>query len=191
MTKLDFLFALRQALQALPQEEREEHLNFYSEMIEDRVEEGLSEEEAVAAVGTVEEIAAQIMQDGSVPKQPKKKQGHAGRTVLLFLGSPVWLSLLIAAFAVVLSLYISLWVILISLWAVAASLFACGLAGLIAGVGFLCTENVLPGIAVIGCGLICGGLGILAVYGCKAATKGTGKLTKKMVLSMKKRWHHE
>ena len=63
MTKLQFLFALRDKLAGLPQSDIEERLRFYSEMIEDRMEEGLSEEEAVAAVGTVDEIASQATAD--------------------------------------------------------------------------------------------------------------------------------
>ena len=60
MTKLQFLLALHDKLASLPQKEVEERLNFYSEMIEDRMEDGLSEEQAVAAVGATDEIAAQI-----------------------------------------------------------------------------------------------------------------------------------
>ena len=43
MTKLDFLMQLHSKLEKLPQDELEERLNFYSEMIDDRMEEGLSE----------------------------------------------------------------------------------------------------------------------------------------------------
>jgi UV DNA damage endonuclease len=39
MTKLNFLFELREKLKGLPQNEIDERLNFYSEMIEDMVEE--------------------------------------------------------------------------------------------------------------------------------------------------------
>ena len=45
MTKKEFLSGLRKKLSGLPQEDSEERLNFYSEIIDDRVEEGLSEEE--------------------------------------------------------------------------------------------------------------------------------------------------
>mgnify|MGYP003295524098 CR=1 FL=1 len=61
MTKLRFLMTLRDCLSDLTGDEVEERLRFYSEMIEDRMEEGLSEAEAVSAVGSVDEIAAQIM----------------------------------------------------------------------------------------------------------------------------------
>ena len=56
MTKLEFLSALGKGLSGLPQDEVEERLNFYSEMIDDRMEEGLPEEEAVAQIGAVDEI---------------------------------------------------------------------------------------------------------------------------------------
>ena len=60
MRKQDFLSALKTSLLGLPKQDVEEHLNFYSEMIDDRMEEGRTEEEAVADIGSVEEIATQI-----------------------------------------------------------------------------------------------------------------------------------
>ena len=66
MNKIDFLLLLHDKLSALPAEEVEEGLNFYSEMIEDRIDEGMTEEEAVASVGSVDEIAAQIAADYTV-----------------------------------------------------------------------------------------------------------------------------
>ena len=45
MRKQEFLAQLRKALSGLPQDEIEERLTFYGEMIDDRMEEGLSEEE--------------------------------------------------------------------------------------------------------------------------------------------------
>ena len=42
MTKNEFLEQLRRGLSGLPMEDIDERLNFYSEMIDDRIEEGLS-----------------------------------------------------------------------------------------------------------------------------------------------------
>lgn len=58
MSKEEFLAQLRRGLAGLPQEDVEERLTFYSETIDDRIEEGLTEEAAVADVGDVDEIAA-------------------------------------------------------------------------------------------------------------------------------------
>jgi uncharacterized membrane protein len=70
MTKLKFLLELEKKLSALSQEDIEERLTFYSEIIEDRVEEGISEEDAVAPIGNIEEIAAQILAEHTAEPPP-------------------------------------------------------------------------------------------------------------------------
>ena len=60
MDKQEFLSKLRAKLFGLPQKELEERLSFYSEMIDDRIEEGLSEEDAVKELGTVYEGEWQV-----------------------------------------------------------------------------------------------------------------------------------
>ncbi len=190
MTKHEFLLSLQDRLSGLPQGDVEESLRFYCEIVEDRMEEGLSEEEAVSAIGSVDEIAAQIAADIPLAKIAKEKIRSKGRLkaweiVLLVLGSPVWLSLLTAAFAVVLSLYVLLWSVIISLWTVFGSLIVCAFGGIIAGFGFALGDNGLTGIAMLGTGMICAGLAVFLYYGCKAATKGTFLLTKKIVVWLK------
>ena len=112
MLKQEFLAQLRDALCGLPQCDIDERLTFYSEIIDDRMEDGLPEEEAVAAVGSVDEIFTQVVAEIPFSKIVKerikpKRRLTAWEIVLLALGSPIWLSLGIAAFAVILSLYIS------------------------------------------------------------------------------------
>ena len=68
MLRITFLADLQERLYGMPQEEIEERLSFYNEMINDRMEEGLSEEEAIEAIGPVDEIAAQIL--SSIPAEP-------------------------------------------------------------------------------------------------------------------------
>ncbi len=192
MTKQDFLALLRKGFSALPQKEMEERLNFYSEMIDDRMEEGFSEEEAVAAVGSADEIIAQVVADTPLLKIAKEKlksnrRLKAWEIVLLVLGSPIWLSLGVAAVAVILSLYISVWAVIISLWAVFASLIGCAFGGIFAGVIFVYKGNTLSGIAVIGAGILCVGLSVFMFYGCKAITKGVVYLTKRFMLWIKNR----
>lgn len=179
MRKQAFLAELRKRLAGLPQEDIEERLSFYNEMIDDRMEEGLSEEAAVSAVGSVEEIVADTP---AAKKNPTpKRRLKAWEIVLLVLGSPIWLSLLIAAVAVILSVYVVLWSAIVSLWAVFGSLIGCALGGVAGGVVFICAGYGLSGIAAIAAGLVCGGLAIFAFYGCKAATTGILLLTKKPV----------
>ena len=185
MTKIQFMLTLNEKLSDMPKNEIEERLTFYSEMIEDRMEEGLTEEEAVAAVGDVDEIARSIMAESAVSSAEEEQQSKE-KTVkrlkgwviaLLILGIPVWVPLIPAAFVVGLSIYISAWAILISLW-------ACFLALAIAAVFYLALGSyhafgaqALTGIALIGASLVCVGLTVFAFYGCLALSKLMIKLT--------------
>jgi uncharacterized membrane protein len=193
MKKIEFILSLEEQLAGLPQSELEERLLFYSEMIDDRMDEGLSEEEAVAEIGTVDAIVEQIIAEVPLAKLAKEKMKSsntfkAWEIILLAVGSPIWLSLGIAAFAVIFSLYISLWSVIISLWSVFASLAACGLGGIAAFIVFLCTGQTLTGFAILAAALVCAGLSIFVFFGCKAATEGTCLWTKKICLSIKKRF---
>ena len=190
MSKQEFLNELRARLSCLPQADIEDRLAFYGEMIDDRMEDGLSEEEAVSAAGTVDDIAARIIADipfsKIVKEKIKSKKPGAIIMTLLILGSPIWISLAVAAFAVILSVYVSLWSVIISLWAVFSSLAVCGLTLTIAGIGFLIFVSAPTGLAVIGIGTVCAGLSILMFFGCKSATKYTILLTKRIAVQTKK-----
>ena len=192
MLKREFLDKLRSKLSGLPKTEIEERLSFYGEMIDDRIEEGLTEENAVAAIGPVDEIAAQIVADTPLVQLAKERikprqQLKAWEIVLLVLGSPIWLSLVISAIAVAVSLYAAWWSVVGSLWAVFGSVVGVSVGGVISGMGTVFADGSLAGIALIGASLICAGISIFLYFGCKAATKGTVVLTKKIVLGIKQR----
>lgn len=127
MRKQEFLCALKKRLSGLPKQDVEEHLNFYSEMIDDRVEEGLLENDAVLAVGSIDEIVSQISKEFSINdtdiERAKKKNIRTCERVLLIIGSPLWFSLLIVAFAVIISFYAVMWSLVICLWAIELPFF--------------------------------------------------------------------
>ena len=277
MNKEEFLSELREELYDLPEGDIEERLTFYSEMIDDRVEEGISVEEALAEIGPADEIASQIRSEVPKPepaeetaseefsalpaeasseavgaeepaakapsdipeetlseavtvedvpveepsdmpaeaqpeavaveeipapepaasiqaaslvqpsaeKESRRRTLRAWEIVLLVLGSPVWVSLLIAAVCIVLSLYISLWAVIISFWAVFLALAVSAVYSVISGVVCLVMGKGLAGLAMFGAALCCAGLAIFAFFGCKAASKGTVRLTKFIALKIK------
>ena len=190
MSKQEFLMRLRSGLSALPQNETDERLTFYSEMIDDRIEEGIPESEAVALAGDVDAIISHIISE-TMPKKEKekivqKKKIKAWEIVLIVLGFPIWFSLLAAAFAVIISIYISLWAVIISFWAVFASFVGCSFAGIAAGIAFMFVTNPITGVAMIGVGIASAGLSIFAFFGCHLATKGTITITKITAIGIKK-----
>ncbi len=190
MNKQEFLAALRERLSGLPQQELEERLAFFEEGIDDRMEEGLSEKEAVASMGKIDEIVGQIVADVPLSvlvkeKAKKRRRLQTWEIILLVLGFPVWLPLLIAAFAVLLSLYAVLWSVVGSLWTVPVSLGAVGIVGILSIVFFSIEGEVFVGLALLGIGLVAAGLAIFAVFGCLAVTRGMVALTKAIVRGIK------
>ena len=201
MDKREFLARLREGLAGLPSEDAEERLTFYGEMIDDRVEEGLSEEDAVAGIGSPGAVALRILAearsdeaaaDPSAPREepapeaapaPKaeKRRRSPGvlEIVLLVLGFPLWFPLLIAAFAIVLSLFVVLWALVLALWAVFVSCVI-GAAGCLAGlVVLLFRGTVAHRLAALAAGLVLAGVSVLLFFVCRAATRGAFFLTKK------------
>ncbi len=191
MTKLKFLDELKKALCGLPSEDIQKSLEFYSEMIDDKIEDGLLEEDAVSQIGNIEDIAKQILSDIPITKlvkqkiKPKRRMG-AGEIILLILGSPIWLSLLIALMAVVFSVYVSLWSVVVSLWASFAAFVGSAFGGFAAAVIlFASGQNIYAASVMIAATFFLIGFSILFFFVCRALTKGMVWLTKKITLFIK------
>lgn len=100
MTRDEFLGRLGELLACLPAEQVEETKAFYAEAIADRMEDGMSEEEAVAAMGTPGEVAEATLDD--LPAVPRaiartRRRSTALLWVLAIVGSPVWVPLFVGA----------------------------------------------------------------------------------------------
>ncbi len=190
MRKQEFLDELKSRLVGLPQDDVEERLAFYSEMIDDRMEEGISEEEAVSEVGTVDEIIARILAETPLTKLVKEKVKpkralRAWEIVLLVLGAPLWVPLLIAVTAIFFAALVVLLALNVCLWAVVISLAASSVMGIISFFVFIIRGEAAAGFAVLGAGIAFIGLAILLAFGSLEVEKGIWRLTKKLILSIK------
>ena len=74
MNKEQFLSELSRRLDGLNGNDLYRTLEYYAEMIDDRVEDGMSEEAAVAALGDLEAIAREIMQDAPARESAKREE---------------------------------------------------------------------------------------------------------------------
>lgn len=77
MTRVQFLNDLYHHLYGMTQEQAEQHLTYYAEMLADRMEEGMSEEEAVAGMEDVETIARRILEEEGLPYTPPDQRPAA------------------------------------------------------------------------------------------------------------------
>lgn len=188
MTKADFLQLLERALSQLSEEERRANLEYYSELLDDMLEEGMTEAEATAKLGSPAAIAESILQEMPLSKlvstRMKPKSGWTPLAIILaVVGSPVWVPLLLAGVAVVAALFVSIWAL-----AAVAVVVVLALALAVIAVPVLTVRTAvltLPlGLLLLGGGLVLLGLcvlgGLMAVELCKLLAQLTVLLAHKI-----------
>lgn len=190
MNKSEFIDSLRNRLNGLSQEDIESSLEFYAEAIEDRVESGLTEEEAVAELGSVEEVSRQILTDVSLPKLIKarvaaKRTSSARWVIPIVLGAPLWIPLLSAAAICVLACYVVVWTVVLSLYAVDFALAVSVAAGLVGMVRALLQGNIIAACFALGLGLVSAGLSMMLFVSLGRITKMGINLSGKLLLRVK------
>jgi len=187
MRKQEFLDKLRGSLWAMPEADKQGSVDYYAEMIDDRMEDGLTEEEAVAAIGDLDEIVKQILNETPRPpqvvestqKQNKVKNKVAPwMIVLLVLGAPLWIPLVAGVGSSVLGVYVSLWSVVIALYATAFALAVSAIGLLVAAFSLLWIRRFGKGAVMVGGALVCAGLAILIFLLSNLAAKGLVALTK-------------
>ena len=190
MTKDIFLMELRKRLHGLSKDAIDSRIEFYSEMIDDSMEEGLSEEEAIAKIGSVDDVINKILEETpllSIVKEkakPKRKL-RAWEIILLVLGFPLWFPLGLTAIILLLVAYLLIWVMVLVVYSVFLSLAAGSIGGIVLAITSVAQGNVFYAGLSIGAAICCAGLAILLYYASVYVTKATLKLTKKMGLSIK------
>ncbi|WP_195246194.1 DUF1700 domain-containing protein [Collinsella aerofaciens] len=180
MTRDEFLGRLGELLACLPAEQVEETKAFYAEAIADRMEDGMSEEEAVAAMGAPGEVAEATLDD--LPAVPRaiartRRRSTALLWVLTIVGSPVWVPLLAAFAAVAVTVYICIWVLALCVWIVAAALGGAGVVGLLFAVSGVTIGHFPYALASAGVGLGLAGVALFVGAGAWAASKQIARLS--------------
>ena len=191
MTKEEFIKKLKIKLSNFPEIEVHDRISFYEEMINDYIEDGMTETEAVEKLGSIDEIVEAIAEEIPLSKIAKKKLATRKKLstlniILLILGFPIWFSLFMGGFAVVVSLYAALWSVVISIWAVVVSCVATSIVGAILFIIYLCTVNPSLGFALLGVSLILLGISTLLSVITKYLTDFTIKVPKLLFKWIKK-----
>ena len=191
MNKQEYLEAIRSRISAMPADDVNRFMDYYSEMIDDRVEDGLSEDEAVADMGSPDAAVEQILEEMPLTKLVKEKikpkhELKAWEVVLIVLGSPVWIPLLITAAVLLLTLWIVAFALLISFYAVVLSFVAAGIGGLICTIPLFIANSPYMAVLMFGTALIGAGIAILFVVSVKPITVGIFRVCKASVNGVKR-----
>lgn len=152
MCKAEFLSELQKQMIGISQLEKERILNYYNETIEDAMEDGVSEEDAIRSLGTMEDIVKQIYAEHDINmqsmKQVKRRTPYV-RYLLLVFFAPFWLT----GIALVITLYLMYIALVIMIGCTLLVPFVFFLAGCFNITGIL-LANFASGTVLLGCMLL-------------------------------------
>ena len=188
MNREEFLLELRKNLNGLPKDEIENRIEFYSEMISDRVEEGLTEEEAINDIGGVEGVIKDIAKEIPLTKLVKekikpKRSLYIWEIVLIFLGFPIWFPILLTITILAFVMYFILWILDLVFTIVGTSLFASGLMSLL--IFFIVLFKGDLSLDYIGYTFVLLGVSLFMFVGVYYFTKLAAFVTKKTLIEIK------
>jgi len=144
-------------------------LNFFKEMIDDRVDEGLSEEEAVSQLGNIDDIVGQILDEHNIKKRQKKlvwrfipqKTPSAANIIIAILLFPIWITI----FSLVASFFLVFISLIFSLVVSVIAFFVGGIALILKAPFYLIYEkNIAYCLDTLGFGFIITGIGLIGIY---------------------------
>lgn len=165
MNKTQFCALLGNKLKPyLSPKEMYKTLNFFEEMIDDRIDEGLSEEEAVSQLGDINIIVDQILDEHNIGKKQTKlvwrfipRELGFINIVLLF---PAWITI----FSLVASLFIVILSIIFSIVLSIIAIFIGGILLILKSPFYLIYErNISYFLDTLGFGFVISGVGLIGI----------------------------
>ena len=180
MTKQEFLDRLGALLSCLPDDRVAESQDYYAEMIDDRMEDGMSEEEAVEGLGSPGACAEAILDELPVVPRAIVKTRRRSTTllwVLAILGSPIWLALAFGFGVTVAAVYVCIWILALCVWILAFGFLMVGLGGFLAVYWGFAVGNPVFSVGMLGVAVLA--LGVALLIGCVAfsSTRGFASLS--------------
>lgn len=183
MNRAWFLSEIKNKMEQFPDFELQETLDYYNEIINDKIEGGMSEEEAIISLGNVDEIIKEMIYEmplTSILNSKMKPKREFNIIQKFFIG----LALLIGP----LPFFIVLFFVYLSIWAVIGSLYLMDflmlLASLLSILGFgfhIFTGNWIQSVLSLGFFFILTGLSILTFYGVNFVSVYLVEISKKYV----------
>lgn len=177
MSKEEYLAELERNLRKLPEEEREEAMQYYREYLE---EAGENVEEVIEKLGSPKEVANGIIRECAVKslevvgqgqkrekeeEKERKKNDTAKNVWLIILGifaAPVAFPVAIAIVAVLFSIFVVMAAFFFTVTVLDLSFFLVGIVAFVVGIGIV-TVSPITTVFLIGCSLFVNGFGIVAI----------------------------
>lgn len=184
MKKNEFMDALKKKIKNESYEYVCQVVEYYDEIISDLIEDGVSEEDAIASLGSIDDILINMHGEDIIEMKPHSKMSTAVIGGLLILGFPLWGSLLAAGLLLLLSVYIIIWCIPI----VTVCLAFAGTISFIVGIfgAFpLFADSAALGLTQLGLSALFGAMGIAGVILTHAVSKCIYNYSKQITIYIK------
>ncbi|MCR5250216.1 MAG: DUF1700 domain-containing protein [Lachnospiraceae bacterium] len=183
MNKEEYLAEIGCRLSGLPQEEIDNRLAYYGEMIDTRVGAGIREADAIQEIGTVDQVVELTMSElhlsSLIAQKGRSMMSDKGGKILLFLLLfPIWFPLLIGFGAAALAIVIGVWSVIFSLYVAVFALGVGSLACIVLAVLYFVKGNAPGGGLMLGAGMIVSGVMLLLLQINKLIVKGVLALTR-------------
>ena len=181
MNKKEFLTRLSNRIKQLPNDEVKKHINYYSKLIDKYIVHGLSEEDAIALLGSEKEIVDEILLNTSIFKIMKsfffredgRKMDRSGK-IITIVTAPLWIIFYLIVFLIYIIASGSLWILIVLLNLILLVFGYSGVKIILVGITKIFT-NIVSFTAYIGLGLILIGLTMIFY---DLFSRLTGKLNK-------------
>lgn len=168
MSEKEYLKKLKRRLSPLKKNDRDSLLDFYKEMIEDKMENGKTEYEAVSELEPVETVAERTLDEYGInrndPKVKLKTRLSPLAIVLIIVGSPLWIGLAAGAVGAAVGLLCGALAVVVSVVVACVCLTLCGPIVFVSGIVRLFTD-VGSGLIAMGSGLVATAIGVIGAIG--------------------------
>lgn len=168
MSEKEYLKKLKRSLSPLKKKDRDSLLDFYKEMIEDKMENGKTEYEAVSELEPVETVAARTLDEYGIEKNDPKTKSKTRLSplaiVLIIVGSPLWIGLAAGAVGAAVGLLCGALAVVVSVVVACFCLTLCGPIIFVSGIVRLFTD-VGSGLIAMGSGLVATAIGVIGAIG--------------------------
>ena len=137
MNRHEYIADIKEKLKGLSEEDINKAIEYYEEAIDDRLEDGLTEDQAINSIGTPDEIAEKILMDCPLTKlvaaktKPKRKL-KGWEIALLIVFSPVWITLALLALIMALVVVILFFTLIACIVIIILSFILGGIVGIAA-----------------------------------------------------------
>jgi uncharacterized membrane protein len=186
MNKNEFVNTIKTRLSSYPENEIDRAMSFYVESIDDRIEDGMTEEEAVASLGDINDIVNNIKGElplntivkNKIENQKKKSNSNVWLIVVLLVTSPLWVPMVLAIGGAIIGLIAGIFatgVALVVMFGISA------ICGIIAAIFCMINSIAMPAGAIV---LILGSM-LLSIGLIIPVTKGVIWVFKKLIQGIK------